>query len=272
MLRASGALRKCSSISRPPASSSANASKPSASVIDSPTEDHSEKRPPIQSQNSNILAGSMPKARTASRLVDTATKWRASPLSGTPRAINHWRVLFAFAIVSSVVKVFEQTITSVRSGSSRASVSASSVPSTLDTKCTRGPEAALPLLSPRPSPARCASARHTMRGPRSEPPMPRLTTSVMVLPPWPFHSPLRTRCEKSRMRESTSCTAGITGLPSTWNGASGAARSAICSAARSSVALICVPANMASRRAGTLASSASWTSRSIVSGTMRFFE
>ncbi len=208
-----------------------------------------------------MCAGSMPKARTASTLVDTAAKWLASWSWATPLSRNHWRALQALAMVSSVVKVLEQTITRVCSGSSRSRHSASSVPSTLETKCMRGP-----------LPARCESARHTMRGPRSEPPMPMLMTSVMRLPVAPVQSPLRTCSENTRMRSSTAWMAGMTGLPSTLNVAPAPARSAMCRTARSSVALMWSPANMASRRFGTPASSASCISNAMVCGVMRFLE
>ena len=45
----------------------------------------------------------------------------------------------ALVIVSEVVKVFEAMRKSVRSASRPASVSARCAPSTLETKCTRGP-------------------------------------------------------------------------------------------------------------------------------------
>ncbi len=49
------------------------------------------------------------------------------------------RAVWALVIVSMVVKVLEATITSVVAGSSPFSVSAMSAPSTLLTKCVRGP-------------------------------------------------------------------------------------------------------------------------------------
>ena len=45
--------------------------------------------------------------------------------------------------------------------------------------------------------------------------MPMLTTLRMRLPVWPFHSPLRTRLEKSAILSSTAWTCGTTFLPST---------------------------------------------------------
>ena len=45
--------------------------------------------------------------------------------------------------------------------------------------------------------------------------MPMLTTLRMRLPVWPFHSPLRTRLEKSAILSSTAWTSGTTFSPST---------------------------------------------------------
>ena len=45
--------------------------------------------------------------------------------------------------------------------------------------------------------------------------MPMLTTLRMRLPVWPFHSPLRTRSQKSAIRSSTAWTSGTTFSPST---------------------------------------------------------
>ena len=45
--------------------------------------------------------------------------------------------------------------------------------------------------------------------------MPMLTTSVIRLPVWPFHAPLRTASVKARILASTALTSGITSLPST---------------------------------------------------------
>ncbi len=70
---------------------------------------HSEKRPPTQSQNPNMLAVSMPKSRTAAALVDTATKWRATAASSPSAPTSQARAAWALASVSWVVKVFEAT-------------------------------------------------------------------------------------------------------------------------------------------------------------------
>ncbi len=63
------------------------------------------------------------------------------------------------------------------------SVSARWVPSTLETKCARRPVAGVGR----------ERLGQTISGPRSEPPMPMLTMSVIRLPVWPCHAPLRTR-------------------------------------------------------------------------------
>ena len=61
-LWASGAVARCSSTTRKPASMSAKASAPIASMSDSPIAESTEYRPPTQSQKPNMFAGSMPKA------------------------------------------------------------------------------------------------------------------------------------------------------------------------------------------------------------------
>src|SRR4029450_2917475 len=47
-----------------------------------------------------------------------------------------------------------------------------------------------------------------MTGPRSDPPIPMLTTWRMRLPVCPFQAPLRTRFEKSAIASSTAGTSG----------------------------------------------------------------
>ena len=81
------------------------------------------------------------------------------------------RAVWAFIMVSAVVKVFEAMMKSVVSGFSLSSAASMSWPSTFETKCIcrRG------WLYWR-------SARQTIFGPRSEPPMPMLTMSVIGLP------------------------------------------------------------------------------------------
>ena len=77
-----------------------------------------------------------------------------------------------------VVNVFDAMRKSVVSALTSRSTSAMWVPSTLETKWTLRSRLQYGL-----------SASVTITGPRSEPPMPRLTTSVIVLPVKPFHEP-----------------------------------------------------------------------------------
>ena len=89
--------------------------------------------------------------------------------------------MWAFVSVSIVVNVFDDTTNSVSAGSSPASAPAMSAPSTLDTK--RAASSGWRNAS---------SARAAIAGPRSEPPMPMLTTVRMRLPVAPVHAPSRT--------------------------------------------------------------------------------
>ncbi len=158
-----GAERKCSSISRAPANSSSKRSMPSVSASDMPIADHSENRPPTHSWNGNTRSGAMPKASQPARLVESAQKCASAPLRPT-LASTHAFTSRALAIVSAVVKVFEETRTSVRRGSSCGSTVSHPCPSTLPR-----------LMGRIGSPAR-HRARLTMVGPRSLPPMPMLST------------------------------------------------------------------------------------------------
>ncbi len=203
----------------------------------------------------------MPKPATALALVETATKCFATARSSPSRSTSQARAEAALVMVSCVVKVLEATTNSVRAGSSPARVSARCAPSTLDTKCGR-----------RSARWNGVSAWQTMTGPRSEPPMPRLTMSVMVWPPWPRHWPPRTASVKLRIRARTALTAGMTSSPSTRIGRLLRLRSAICRTARSSVKLIRSPANIRSRQVARSACRASTMSRPMVSTVTRFLE
>ena len=108
---------------------------------------------------------------TSASLVEIATKCFAIAASSLARARNHSRAERALAIVSCVVNVFDATVKSVVAGWSDRSVSARCAPSTFDTKCVRGPSCVYGV-----------SACATIAGPRSDPPMPMLTTSVMRRP------------------------------------------------------------------------------------------
>ena len=77
----------------------------------------------------------MPNFATSSALVETATKCLATACSSPERARRHQsRAVWALVIVSSVVKVLEETMNSVSAGSRSRVASAKSVPSTLETK------------------------------------------------------------------------------------------------------------------------------------------
>ena len=123
---------------------------------------------------------------------------------------------------------------------------------------------------------RCSAAapRRPSPGPRSEPPMPMLTTLRMRLPVWPFHAPLRTRSAKSRhpVEHRVDLRHDVLAVDHDRRRSRGARR-ATCSTARFSVMLIFSPRNIASMRSAqaALARPAATSSRS-VSSVMRFFE
>ena len=153
------------------------------------------------------------------------------------------RAVCALVIVSWVVKVLEATMKSVRSGSRRLQRLGDVRAVDVGDEVRR---AARPASTG-------AAPRSTMTGPRSEPPMPMLTTSVIVLPVWPFHSPAADAVgERAHLARARALTSGITSLPSTRIGRFDRLRSATCSTARSSVTLIFSPANIRSRQPSTL--------------------
>ena len=76
----------------------------------------------------------MPNAATASALVETATKWRATACGSFSLASAQSRAVPALVMVSRVVKVLEDTMNRVSSGSRSQVASWKSVPSTLETK------------------------------------------------------------------------------------------------------------------------------------------
>ena len=203
----------------------------------------------------------MPNLRTSSVAVDTATKCLGTAASSPELASSHARALRAFVSVSCVVKVLLSTMKSVCSGSTSATASDRCVPSTFDTKCAR-----MPFFQ------YGASARLAMAGPRSLPPMPMFTTSVMGLPVWPFQAPLRTLSVKPRIFARTAFTSGITSLPSTRMGRLERLRSATWSTARFSVRLIFSPAIILSRHANTSACRARSNRSPRVCSVTRFLE
>ena len=135
----------------------------------------------------------MPNSATLSSWVETAAKWSGTAFSPTAPAIQA-RALAALVIVSWVVKVFDETMNKVLAGSRPRNVSPMSAPSTLDTKWLRsnGGENG-------------DNARVAIAGPRSEPPMPILMTSVIGWPRAPRTRPSRTSAAKwsifSRVRD-----------------------------------------------------------------------
>ncbi len=77
----------------------------------------------------------MPNFATSLAFVETATKCLLTDRSSPPRpATDQARALWALVMVSSVVKVFDETMKSVSLGSRSRTASAKSVPSTFDTK------------------------------------------------------------------------------------------------------------------------------------------
>mmetsp|Transcript_2407 Transcript_2407/g.8592 ORF Transcript_2407/g.8592 Transcript_2407/m.8592 type:complete len:265 (-) Transcript_2407:14-808(-) len=205
-----------------------------------------------------MFSGRMPNSDTFSALVETATKCLATSdcaVAGLPRVPalrSHWRALVAFVIVSCVVNVLLATMKSVVSGERCFTVVARCVPSILLTKCT------LMLLE------YGSRASQTIFGPRSLPPMPMLTTSVMALPVYPFHSPERTDLQKAAIRSRTSKTSGCP-KPVGW-------RRATWSTALSSVLLMGSPENILSIHPRRSAASTSFSRSGSVSYTRMFLE
>ncbi len=81
----------------------------------------------------------MPNFVTSAAFVETATKWRAIAASSRSAASVQARALRAFVMVSSVVKVFDETMKRVSAGSRSRVASTKSVPSTFETKRTVSP-------------------------------------------------------------------------------------------------------------------------------------
>ncbi len=111
-----------------------------------------------------------------------------------------------------------------------------------------------------------------MTGPRSDPPIPMLTTLRIGFPVCPFHSPARTRSANTVMRSSTSWTSATTSTPSTTSEVPLGMRSATCSTERFSDTLMRSPANIMSRRCSSSDWRASSKSNDSVSSVTRFFE
>ena len=162
--------------------------RPTAIISDRPIADHTEKRPPTQSQKRNTRESAMPNLDVSERLVETAANCRVTAVS-PKAAFSHARADCAFIMVSMVVKVLEETMNSVRAGLRLFSVSARCAPSTFEMKCVA-------MVSCAKGDSACAA----MAGPRSDPPMPILTTAVKGLPSAAVMRPWRMSSAKDRQR------------------------------------------------------------------------
>ena len=131
--RASGAVRKCSSIAWKPASIWPNCSGPRATIVDRPMAESIEYRPPTQSQKPNMFAVSIPNSATRSALVETATKCLATAAGSPSWPSTHSRAEVALVSVSKVPNVFDDTMNSVSSADRSLVASTKSVESTFDT-------------------------------------------------------------------------------------------------------------------------------------------
>ena len=100
--------------------------------------------------------------------------------------------------------------------------------------------------------------------------MPMLITVRIGLPLWPSRRWLRTASLKARMRSLASRTSGMTSLPA--GNTFSPERSATCSTARSSLLLICSPANMRVRQRSTSACRARSMSSASVASVTRCLE
>ena len=240
---------KCRSIAWKPAKKSAKFAGPMATATDVPIAESTEYRPPTQScEKPNAFSGSMPNAATLSSAVDTATKCLAtaaldasSPASTAPdsRSLSssQLRARRALVSVSKVVKVLEATMKSVVSGS-RSLVFFCYV-----SRVNVGDE----------------SRRKAWLHVRLEGLVDHHRTKIRSTDPDVHHC-----CDRFAGDAYPFAAAhlvgegvhlgqhlvylGMTSVPSTIRLDPSGARSAVCSTARSSVTLMCFPANMASRR------------------------
>ena len=137
-MRSNGAVRKCSSIAWKPASIARKCSGPIGDHRRQP--DRRVHRVPAADpvpESEHVARCRCRRPPPASALVDTATKCRLMARSSPSASSAHWRAVRALVIVSSVVKVFDETMNSVSAGSRSRVASAKSVPSTFDTKRKR---------------------------------------------------------------------------------------------------------------------------------------
>ena len=163
----------------------------------------------------------------------------ASASALPPCARNHARAECAFSMVSAVVKDLDAIRNSVLSGRTRRSTWPSSWPSTFETKWNWVPAS-----------TQASSACTTTSGPKCEPPIPMLSTSVM-------RASARTCSASSSMASRVWCTcARACTMPpphcctTGWSCSSPPScgvRSSQCMTARCSLALMGAPNSMASR-------------------------
>ena len=141
-------------------------------AIASPITDHMENRPPTQSQSISWLSTWIPHSDILSALVEIPIKWRRKIVALLSwLANNHDIAVLALDSVSMVENDFDEIINSVVCGFNTLSKLSSWVPSILETKCT--------LIGVS---VHSFSAVVAITGPRSEPPTPILTTSVIAWP------------------------------------------------------------------------------------------
>src|SRR6056300_809173 len=232
-----------------------------ANITGKPIADQTLYRPPTQSQKPNMLLVSIPNFETPSAFVLTATKCFATSDGAPPSAKNHSFALCAFFMVSCVVKVLEAMMKRVVSWLTFFKTSHKSAPSTFATKWK--------FIS---SVTKGFNALITMRGPKSLPPIPIFTTSVIRFPVQPFHEPERTSLLNAANFAQTALISGITSLPSTSIAFPLMFLRAVCNTERPSVTLILSPPCCCAIASRTPASSSNSWNKAKVSEPKIFFE
>ena len=193
---------KCSSIAWNPASSSRNPSPPMAMSADSPTVEHSDVRPPTQSQIRKTFSAGIPADVAASTFGGDRDEVAADGIAERRRRPGpsglgvHLRLERAHRLRHHDEQRLRWIEISRRL--------ARSTGSTFETNRT-----STSLV------AYGRSAWHVIAGPRSLPPMPMLTTVRMRRPVAPSHSPDRMPSARATARSSSSCTSLTTSRPST---------------------------------------------------------
>mmetsp|Transcript_81196 Transcript_81196/g.248107 ORF Transcript_81196/g.248107 Transcript_81196/m.248107 type:complete len:224 (+) Transcript_81196:574-1245(+) len=138
-----GAVRKCLSMSRPPAWNFMIVSKPYCNdSANTPTALQQENRPPTQSQKPKTFSGMMPNSAVLFSAVEHAATCFATHAGSPSSLMSHSLTVLALSIVSAVVNVLETTKTNVVSALSPSSARLTSMGSTLAKKRSRRPAAA----------------------------------------------------------------------------------------------------------------------------------